>query len=106
MVALFHPALAEKEESVKDGILGGAEVAVTFIVFELVAPLGSLNVSVIVYVPFGKVIGKGVRRLEVVELKAVPLLVVKVQFTFVFDEILLPVEMKVNKTLEPAQTVN
>ena len=106
MVALLHPALVEKEESDKDGVLGGAEVAATLIVFELVAPLGSLNVSVIVYVPFGKVIGKGVRRLEVAELKVVPLLVVKVQFTLVVDDILLPVEMKVNKTLEPAQTVN
>ena len=48
MVALLHPALAEKEDSAKDGVLGGAEVAVTVIVFELVAPLGSLNVSVIV----------------------------------------------------------
>ena len=102
MVALLHPALAEKEDSAKDGVLGGAEVAVTVIVFELVAPLGSLNVSVIVQVPFGKVI----RKLEDVELKAVPLLVVKVQFTLVVDEILLPVEMKVNKTLDPAQTVN
>ena len=44
--------------------------------------------------------------MEDVELKAVPLLVVKVQFTLVVDEILLPVEMKVNKTLDPAQTVN
>ena len=106
MVELLHPALAENEESAKVGVLGGAEVAVTFIVFELVAPLVSLNVNVIVQVPFGKVIGNGVLKLEDVELKAEPLLVVKVQLTLVVDEILLPVEMKVNKTLDPAQTVN
>jgi len=36
----------------------------------------------------------------------VPELVVNVQLTLVAEDILLPVEMKVNKTLEPAQIFN
>ena len=48
--------------------------------------------------------GNGVRRLELVELKGVPELVTKVQFTVVDEEILLPVEIKVNKTEDPAHT--
>ena len=56
--------------------------------------------------PFGKVIGKGVLRVEEVELNGVPLFVVKVQLTFVVGEILLPVEMNVKSTLEPAQTLS
>ena len=48
MVVELQPAAAEKAERLKAGVLGGIEVAVTVIVFELEAPLGSLKVSVIV----------------------------------------------------------
>lgn len=100
----LQPNAAEKVESDKEGVLGGKEVAVTYIVLKLGLPVGSLSVNVIVYVPLGKVIGNGVRSVDDVELNGVPLFVVKVQLTLVVDEILLPVEIKVNKTLDPAQT--
>ncbi len=48
MVVELQPAAAEKVERLKAGVLGGIEVAVTSMVFELEAPLGSLKVSVIV----------------------------------------------------------
>ncbi len=87
-----------------EGVIGGVVVALTIMVFEFEIPPGLDNVSVIEYVPFGKVIGNGVRRLELDELKGVPELVTNVQFTVVDEEILLPVEIKVNKTEDPAHT--
>jgi hypothetical protein len=48
--------------------------------------------------------GKGVLKFELVELNEVPEFVTKDQLTEVVEEILLPVEIKVNNTEEPAQT--
>jgi hypothetical protein len=48
--------------------------------------------------------GKGVLKFELVELNEVPEFVTKDQLTDVVEDILLPVEIKVNNTEEPAQT--
>jgi hypothetical protein len=44
--------------------------------------------------------------LELEVVKGVPEMVLKVQFTVVVEMILLPVEIKVNKTVDPEHTVN
>ena len=77
-----------------------------FIVLILDVPFGSDKVKVAVYVPLGKVTGKGVRKVEFVKLNAVPVIVVNVQLTAVVDDMLLPVDIKVKSTLDPAQTFN
>jgi hypothetical protein len=48
IVVEFHPAVTENVDKVREGLTGGAEVAFTVMVLLLNAPLGSLNVSVIV----------------------------------------------------------
>ena len=106
IVDVFQPDDAENDDKARLGELGGVEVALIFIVLILEDPFGSDNVNVAVYVPLGKVTGKGVRKVEVVKLSAVPVFVVNVQLTNVVDDMLLPVEMKVKSTLDPAQTFN
>jgi hypothetical protein len=64
MTVELQPDVAEKAERDRPGVLGGIEVAFTVIVFILEVPLGSDNCRDIVYVPFGKVIGKGVLKVE------------------------------------------
>jgi hypothetical protein len=106
IVDVFQPDDAENEDKARFGELGGVDVAFMLIVLILDDPLGSDNVNVAVYVPLGKVTGKGVLKFEVVKLNAVPEFVVNVQLTNVVDDMLLPVDMKVKSTLDPAQTFN
>ncbi len=49
-------------------------------------------------------IGNGVLKVELEVVNGVPELVVNAQFTLVGAVMLLPVEMNVNKTLDPEQT--
>jgi hypothetical protein len=84
-------------------------VALIFKIFVFVLPvLPSVTVNETVYVPPGNVTGKGVRRLELLFAGriAVPEFVLKNHVTVVDAVMLLPVEINVNNTLEPAQTFN
>lgn len=96
-----HPIFVELVFKESVGEEGGAEVALIVTIFELDVWPGALNVSVAVYVPEGKVTGKGVIRLSF-EIDGVPE-PVNCQLTVVDELIPLPVETKENKTVEPAQ---
>ena len=105
-VELIHPDDVESEDKARLGEVGGVDVAVMYIVLKLDVPFGSDKVKVAEYVPLGKVTGKGVLKVEFVKLNAVPVVVVNVQLTDVVDDMLLPVDIKVKSTLDPAQTFN
>ena len=97
-----QPIFCDSIDNERFGVDGGALVALIVIDFVLVVWPGALKVSIAVYVPEGKVTGKGVILLSF-EREGVPV-PVNCQLTFVEELIPLPVETNENRTVEPAQT--